>query len=316
MGEIGNNFKAQGAIEYLLIIGAAILVVAIVILAVTGVLSGGQSQTSVGVTSVNDSFDTLKESSNNFIKVDGQYYTKSDPILVGLSDLWHLNDSNADAISSGKGLTFVSTPNVFEYSDGLFGSGISSNGGTQSPIASALGVGVDSSKGFTISAWIKGAPYSTQGTTVCDAGIVSSESANVYYTPRQAWSLSMCIYGRTNKAVIFATDGSITYGKPQLIISSKSDVRNNNWHSVVMTLSTDPANSFARLYVDGNLEASDIPKNIFPGHVKTSNVYVGTSQSNGVSKFVGEIDELKIWNRALTDAEIKTLFVNATKGAS
>ena len=37
----------QGAIEYLLIIGAAILVVAIVILAITGVLSGGQ----VGVTS-------------------------------------------------------------------------------------------------------------------------------------------------------------------------------------------------------------------------------------------------------------------------
>ncbi|MEK6958460.1 MAG: right-handed parallel beta-helix repeat-containing protein [archaeon] len=40
--------NAQGAIEYLLIIGAAILVVAIVILAVTGVLSGGQTQTTVG----------------------------------------------------------------------------------------------------------------------------------------------------------------------------------------------------------------------------------------------------------------------------
>ncbi len=36
--------KAQGAIEYLLIIAAAILVVAIVILAVTGALSGGQTQ--------------------------------------------------------------------------------------------------------------------------------------------------------------------------------------------------------------------------------------------------------------------------------
>jgi len=36
--------KAQGAIEYLLIIAAAILVVAIVILAVTGALGGGQDQ--------------------------------------------------------------------------------------------------------------------------------------------------------------------------------------------------------------------------------------------------------------------------------
>jgi len=37
--------SGQGAIEYLLIIAAAILVVAIVILAVTGALSGGQGQT-------------------------------------------------------------------------------------------------------------------------------------------------------------------------------------------------------------------------------------------------------------------------------
>jgi hypothetical protein len=37
--------RGQGAIEYLLIIGAAILIVAIVILAVTGILGGGQGQT-------------------------------------------------------------------------------------------------------------------------------------------------------------------------------------------------------------------------------------------------------------------------------
>ncbi len=36
--------KAQGAIEYLLIIGAAILVVAIVIIAVTGALGQGTKQ--------------------------------------------------------------------------------------------------------------------------------------------------------------------------------------------------------------------------------------------------------------------------------
>ncbi|MFA6268797.1 MAG: class III signal peptide-containing protein [archaeon] len=35
--------KAQGAIEYLLIIGAAILVVAIVIIAITGVTTSGKS---------------------------------------------------------------------------------------------------------------------------------------------------------------------------------------------------------------------------------------------------------------------------------
>jgi hypothetical protein len=39
------NKKAQGAIEYLLIIGAAILVVAVVIVAITSVLQGGKTNT-------------------------------------------------------------------------------------------------------------------------------------------------------------------------------------------------------------------------------------------------------------------------------
>jgi len=45
--------KAQGAIEYLLIIGAAILVVAIVIIAVTSVLGQGKTQTTGGAADQN-----------------------------------------------------------------------------------------------------------------------------------------------------------------------------------------------------------------------------------------------------------------------
>ncbi|MEK6958461.1 MAG: hypothetical protein AABW59_00270 [archaeon] len=53
------QYNAQGAIEYLLIIGAAILVVAIVILAVTGVLSGGQDQATAGQESTKQAYSGL-----------------------------------------------------------------------------------------------------------------------------------------------------------------------------------------------------------------------------------------------------------------
>jgi len=55
--------KAQGAIEYLLIIGAAILVVAIVIIALSGVLTGAKADQN-GMDDVNNAKDTLKEDSN------------------------------------------------------------------------------------------------------------------------------------------------------------------------------------------------------------------------------------------------------------
>ena len=68
--------RGQGAIEYLLIIGAGILVVAIVIIAITSVLSQGQSQAYSGITSANSSFDQLKETSGAYIRVSNSYYLK------------------------------------------------------------------------------------------------------------------------------------------------------------------------------------------------------------------------------------------------
>ncbi len=55
--------KAQGAIEYLLIIGAAILVVAIVIIALSGVLTGAKADQN-GMSDVNTAKNTLKDDAN------------------------------------------------------------------------------------------------------------------------------------------------------------------------------------------------------------------------------------------------------------
>lgn len=51
--------KAQGAIEYLLIIGAAILVVAIVIIALSGVLTGATEEQG-DMNDLNDAKEKLK----------------------------------------------------------------------------------------------------------------------------------------------------------------------------------------------------------------------------------------------------------------
>ncbi len=53
---------AQGAIEYLLIIGAAILVVAVVIIALSGVLS--ETKTAADSNDYNDSLNQLRNNMN------------------------------------------------------------------------------------------------------------------------------------------------------------------------------------------------------------------------------------------------------------
>jgi len=52
--------KAQGAIEYLLIIGAAILVVAIVIVAMTGIVGSGKNAGTGATSDYNKDINALK----------------------------------------------------------------------------------------------------------------------------------------------------------------------------------------------------------------------------------------------------------------
>jgi hypothetical protein len=56
--------KAQGAIEYLLIIGAAILVVAIVIVAITSVLSQGKTSNTGSQDQLNKDLSDLNDLRN------------------------------------------------------------------------------------------------------------------------------------------------------------------------------------------------------------------------------------------------------------
>jgi uncharacterized protein (UPF0333 family) len=56
--------KAQGAIEYLLIIGAALLVVVIVIIAITSITTAGKAQNNDANRTIGTNYDALKDLQN------------------------------------------------------------------------------------------------------------------------------------------------------------------------------------------------------------------------------------------------------------
>jgi len=56
-----NSCRAQGAIEYLLIIGAAILVVAVVIMALTGALGFAKADSNTARTDYSDAVNDLNK---------------------------------------------------------------------------------------------------------------------------------------------------------------------------------------------------------------------------------------------------------------
>jgi hypothetical protein len=82
--------------------------------------------------------------------------------------------------------------------------------------------------------------------------------------------------------------------------------QNNTWYHVAVVFDgTVPADQRVRVYVNGILDvvAPESSANI---EAYTSNLYVGMLP-NGGDPFVGTIDEVAIWTRALTQPEIVAL---------
>ena len=97
-------------------------------------------------------------------------------------------------------------------------------------------------------------------------------------------------------------------------------VNDDNWHFLVCTFNYDsetPANSFQRLYVDGQLAAEKTdgitaittPDKMFSlGAPSTSLSNIGAFDSNVKKNVFGHFSELTIWSRALTSEEISQFY--------
>ena len=291
--------RAQGAIEYLLIIAAAILVVAIVILAITGALGGGQDQTTHSNIASNNAFDSLKETSGNYIFLNNKYYLKSKPIVKNINLVYHFDSLN----SSVGDFTFSIIGGTTQTDDGLFGTrAYEFDGTTNGAIVSDESFSMNTDDGFSISFWVKGDAYPGTDHYICNNGIVSSRTGNVYYV--KGWSISNCIYDHMNQAVFWLDDGvEVPYGEQIANLNSNKIIFDGFWHHIVGTIKTP---GMARIYVDGGLEKEIISDG--EAFSLDSKLYIGTNQLVGASNsFKGSIDELAIWNRELTGDEVLEL---------
>jgi len=74
----------------------------------------------------------------------------------------------------------------------------------------------------------------------------------------------------------------------------------NKWTHIVGQVDND----FHRFWIDGVLAGEFGGKTTLPGASDTSNVFVGTSSEGASRLFQGIIDEVRIWNRALSEEEV------------
>jgi hypothetical protein len=135
---------------------------------------------------------------------------------------------------------------------------------------------------FTIESWVKRASSSTIGLSG-PLGFIFS-------------------YGGGGYGLAIGNDGTLMLTRVGVdAVTSPPFVTDTNWHHVVVT----KVSSLVNFFVDGvqfQTGAYD------PGFAFTTKAAIGAISDTGGDGFLGAIDELSIYNRALTSDEIQTLY--------
>lgn len=193
-------------------------------------------------------------------------------LTTGLIAYWDMQGNSTDVTGGGDNGT--DTNITYSSANGLIGQGAGFNGSSSNITLANTITQTD----FTIAGWIK--------TSFVGAGSYQTLASwtGSYYLVIQA--------SANNYDVQFGTAGGA-------INSSRINLNDGNWHQLVVTITGSTSGA---LYIDG---VADGTGTVSPFIGLT--MYFGSI--NNTSNFLtGNLDEIGIWSRALSGAEITQLY--------
>ena len=216
----------------------------------------------------------------------------SDPISKGLVGCWLFNEGAGafafDIARKNKG-TLTNGPT---WTSGKFGKGLSFDG-TNDYVN--IGDVLDQTGSFSLSAWVKRAGDSPTGRA---GTIVGKEMAS---TAQFMLEIIDSSEGTSPNTVRF-----ITFGLAVISVYSTQTITNGQWYHIVATF--DSSSITQKIYIDGVQNATQTTTGTMTANSDT--LKIGYSQGTGASNnyFFGVIDDVRIYNRALSAGEVKRLY--------
>jgi hypothetical protein len=218
------------------------------------------------------------------------FATMGSSLLTGLMVYWKLDEISGNAADSS-GNSITGTSSNISYVVGKLNNCYQFNS-TSSKVA--FGDAVKPTTSMSVSAWVK-TSETTKDTPILDC--------HIYGTNWEGYSLRINNDGPvgmflgTNTATMFDSSANPIF--PTLLT-------NNVWHHVVMTWN----GTTIYCYVDNTKNAGSAYSSTIV--YDASNVLnMGYDAANSIWAN-GYIDEVGVWNRALTDVEVTTLYNSGT----
>lgn len=203
------------------------------------------------------------------------------------SGLWHLDNTPADTNTEAPQHPLTSSGATWDTLS-RSGAGAAKLNGTTAYL-SASGAVVDTSKSFTVSAWVRLTKKDVNYTALSQAGTNASGFALYYSAAADAW-----IFNRHHTDVTGPAITRSTGVRPPVL---------NAWTHLAGVY--DAAGQTIQLYVNGVPQRTPVAYTgtawKASGGLQVGRLLVsGTGQDN----FPGTIDEVKVWSRALADTQV------------
>jgi hypothetical protein len=208
-------------------------------------------------------------------------------VLLSVSDpagWWRFDDTGAVAVDSSSNANNASVLSGATWGGGVVGGAVNLNGSSQWAVA-ADSNSLDATNQITLSAWIKPSKQDTQ--------YIIKQAR---YDVTDGYELSLSSSGK-----VFVRFNQKTSDNALRVNSTTSYPSNGNtWMHVAATYD----GSTIKLYINGELNASS--NQTFT--IATNSVGLGLgAEDSGTAPFKGQLDDARVYDHALTAAEIKTL---------
>ncbi|MDH6455487.1 hypothetical protein M2155_007986 [Streptomyces sp. SAI-119] len=202
------------------------------------------------------------------------------------SGIWHLDNALTDSTTAtqhpltSSGATWDTLARS--------GTGAAKLNGTSASLATS-GAVLDTTKSFTVSAWVRLTKKDVNYTALSQAGTNASGFQLYYSSAYNAW-----VFNRHQSDVASPTIIRSVGTRPPVL---------NAWTHLAGIY--DAAANTVQLYVNGVAQGSPVPFPVAPWKA-SGGLQVGRLLASGTGKenFAGTIDEVKVWSRALADTEV------------
>lgn len=218
--------------------------------------------------------------------------SQNDQLTTGLVGLWSFDGSDLsgttayDRSGQGNNGTLTNNPTVYP---GKVGQALSFDGTSSYISVPYAAIFAPGGSQWTVSAWVR---TSNDGTILCESANGSS-----------ACDFTADHYGL--RIVSGHAAFSFSNGDFINIATGTSVVSDGKWHFIVGTRS---ASKTANIYVDGVLETTFTGTGVNGGIEVSIPLYIGSDDTAVSDGLNGSIDEVRIYNRALSVPEISALY--------